>query len=91
MSLSPILCVIITIIVPSPLSVCYDYKQVEQLSTWRAHVSEVVSIEHIPYDGGGLVLTASADCTARLWTITGNYIGTFGQVRGWGYQYTHHW
>ena len=58
--------------------------QVEQVSTWRAHVSEVVSIEHIPYDDGGLVLTASADCTARLWTITGNYIGTFGQVRGVG-------
>lgn len=41
----------------------------------------MVSVEYIPYDDSGLVLTASADCTARLWTITGKYIGTFGQVR----------
>lgn len=56
-------------------------RQVEQLSSWRAHVAEVVSIEYVPYDDSALVLTASADCTTRLWTITGNYIGTFGQVR----------
>ena len=57
-------------------------QQVEELSSWRAHVSEVVSVEYIPCeDSGPLVLTASADCTTRLWTITGNYIGTFGQVR----------
>lgn len=55
--------------------------QVEELSSWRAHVAEVVSVEYIPYDDTPLVLTASADCTARLWTVTGNYIGTFGQVR----------
>ena len=73
-------------------TVCHYYchclspllQQVEQLSSWRAHVAEVVSIEYIPYDDSALVLTASADCTARLWTITGNYIGTFGQVREGG-------
>ena len=47
-------------------------------------MAEVVSVEYIPaYDDQALVLTASVDCTARLWTITGNYIGTFGQV-SWG-------
>lgn len=55
----------------------------ERLSSWRAHVAEVVSVEYISCDDSRpLVLTASADGTARLWTITGNYIGTFGQVRG---------
>jgi len=54
------------------------------LASWRAHVAEVVSVEYIPYDDNPLILTASADCTARLWTVTGNYIGTFGQVREGG-------
>ena len=27
-----------------------------------------------------LVLSASGDCTVRLWTLNGQYIGTFGQV-----------
>ena len=58
-------------------------QQVEQQSSWRAHVAEVVSVEYIPAcDDHALILTASVDCTARLWTVTGNYIGTFGQVRG---------
>lgn len=60
---------------------CCNSNKLEELTSWRAHVAEVVSVEYIPYDDSGLVLTASADCTARLWTITGKYIGTFGQVR----------
>ena len=79
-----LLCVTISHCVSPLLSLCVTFttiQQVEQLSSWRAHVAEVVSIEYIPYDDSALVLTASADCTTRLWTITGNYIGTFGQVR----------
>ena len=29
-----------------------------------------------------LLLTSSMDCTVRLWTLEGEYIGTFGQVSG---------
>ncbi|XP_065898350.1 cilia- and flagella-associated protein 337-like isoform X2 [Dysidea avara] len=57
--------------------------RLEEVSSWHAHVAEVVSIECIPHEYSTLVLTASADCTARLWTINGNYIGTFGQEQRW--------
>lgn len=40
----------------------------------------MVSIEYLSRDQGALLLSASEDCTARLWTRDGQYIGMFGQV-----------
>lgn len=40
----------------------------------------MVSVEYLSLEQGALLLTASEDCTARLWTLDGQYIGMFGQV-----------
>ena len=52
------------------------------LSSWHAHQDSVVSVEYLPRDQGALLLSASEDCTARLWTLNGQLIGMFGQVSG---------
>lgn len=49
-------------------------------ASWSAHDSAIVSVEYIEHDHGVFVLTASTDKTARLWSLQGEYIGTFGQV-----------
>lgn len=54
-----------------------------QLARWHAHQGAVVSIEYLSRDQGPLLLSASEDCTARLWTLDGQYIGMFGQKRLW--------
>ncbi len=50
------------------------------LAAWRAHSAEILSVECIRHKAGVFVLSASADCTVRLWNMKGHYIGTFGQV-----------
>ncbi|XP_041364011.1 WD repeat-containing protein on Y chromosome-like isoform X2 [Gigantopelta aegis] len=52
-------------------------------SCWRGHESAIVSVEYIEHDAGVFILSASTDKTARLWTLTGEYIGTFGQKTSW--------
>ena len=52
------------------------------LSSWHAHQGSVVSVEYLARDQGALLLSASEDCTARLWTLSGQCIGMFGQVSG---------
>ncbi len=59
----------------------------DPVARWRAHTSEVLSIEYVPHDLQPLVLSASADCTVKLWTMQGQYIGMFGQVALWAVQY----
>ncbi|XP_042313390.1 WD repeat-containing protein 49-like isoform X2 [Sceloporus undulatus] len=48
---------------------------------WRAHVNLVLSLEIIDEDN--ILLSCSTDCTVRLWSLNGEYIGTFGQVEPW--------
>ncbi|XP_068786218.1 cilia- and flagella-associated protein 337-like [Struthio camelus] len=48
---------------------------------WRAHIKMVVSLEVIDEDR--VLLSSSIDCTVRLWSLTGEYIGTFGQAEPW--------
>lgn len=50
------------------------------LHSWKGHEGTVVSVEYINHDAGIFILSASVDKTAKLWTICGEYIGTFGQV-----------
>ncbi|XP_038067567.1 WD repeat-containing protein on Y chromosome-like isoform X2 [Patiria miniata] len=53
------------------------------IHTWRAHDLAVVSVEFIREAYSYFVLTASTDWTARLWTMEGHYVGTFGQSKKW--------
>ncbi|XP_066529067.1 WD repeat-containing protein on Y chromosome-like isoform X2 [Hoplias malabaricus] len=48
------------------------------LSSWRGHLKTIVSVEYV--ERFRLLVTASTDCTVRLWTLAGSYIGTFGQT-----------
>ncbi|GAB1602852.1 WD repeat-containing protein on Y chromosome-like [Argonauta hians] len=53
------------------------------LHCWKGHEGTVVSVEYINHDAGTFILSASVDKTAKLWTISGDYVGTFGQKHQW--------
>uniref|UniRef100_A0A803T121 WD repeat-containing protein on Y chromosome n=1 Tax=Anolis carolinensis TaxID=28377 RepID=A0A803T121_ANOCA len=44
------------------------------LNSWRGHLKNVVSIRYV--DRYRSILTASHDCTVKLWMLTGKHIGT---------------
>lgn len=44
-------------------------------TVWHGHLSSVVSIDIAEVKG--LLITASTDCSVRIWTIQGRYIGTY--------------
>lgn len=48
---------------------------------WRAHIRSITSIEYI--ETSKVLITGSMDCTIRLWSPTGMYIGTLGQEEIW--------
>ena len=45
------------------------------VSSWRAHDFAVVSVEIVNHPLRQLILTASTDATAKLWTTDGSLIG----------------
>ncbi|XP_043944952.1 EF-hand calcium-binding domain-containing protein 8 [Protopterus annectens] len=49
----------------------------ELLCSWRGHLRAIVQVEYV--DRFKLIVTASYDCNIRLWTLSGSYIGTFGE------------
>ncbi|XP_046853202.1 WD repeat-containing protein 64-like isoform X2 [Xenia sp. Carnegie-2017] len=52
-----------------------------RIGHWRAHVQEITCLDiGETYD---VLLTSSIDCTVRLWTMNGHFIGTFGQPKLW--------
>ncbi|XP_070580974.1 cilia- and flagella-associated protein 337-like [Ptychodera flava] len=51
--------------------------------SWRAHDSALVSVDFVVYDDQSFILSASTDQTARLWTLKGHFVGTFGQTDKW--------
>lgn len=51
------------------------------LHSWRAHMSDITRV--IPVEKNKVIVTSSQDCTVKLWTIQGEYIGTFGQNKNW--------
>ncbi|XP_067949364.1 cilia- and flagella-associated protein 337-like [Watersipora subatra] len=53
----------------------------ELITMWRAHVENINSLDFI--DEHKLLITASSDCSVRLWNKDGDYIGTFGQPEPW--------
>ena len=54
-----------------------------RLTAWQAHTSAVTALEHIEHEHGLFLISCSADCTARLWTVHGHFVGTFGQETPW--------
>ncbi|XP_011445499.1 cilia- and flagella-associated protein 337 isoform X2 [Magallana gigas] len=53
----------------------------ELIHTWRGHIDSITCIELV--EKHKLLMTASNDCTVRLWNFDGDYIGTFGQPDSW--------
>ncbi|XP_029111355.1 WD repeat-containing protein 49 [Scleropages formosus] len=53
----------------------------KMVNYWRAHISTITSLQAV--DSDRVLLTASTDCTVRLWSIHGEFIGTFGQSESW--------
>lgn len=51
------------------------------LRSYQGHCGSIVSIDFV--EDKQLILTASTDCSVRLWTLDGQYIGTFGQSTLW--------
>ncbi|KAG9480153.1 hypothetical protein GDO78_011918 [Eleutherodactylus coqui] len=51
------------------------------LHCWRAHTSDITRV--IPVKKHKVIVTSSQDCAVRLWTMQGEYIGTFGQNELW--------
>ena len=47
----------------------------------RAHLQPIVSLDYVPKHQ--LLITASTDCSSRLWRCNGQYVGTFGQRQLW--------
>lgn len=53
----------------------------KKVQHWRTHVQQITSVKLI--DSKDILLTSSEDCSVRLWTTKGHYIGTFGQHQLW--------
>ncbi|CAN2388852.1 WD40 repeats [Pristimantis euphronides] len=51
------------------------------LHCWRAHRSDITRV--ITVEKHHVIVTSSQDCTVKLWTVQGEYIGTFGQNELW--------
>jgi len=51
------------------------------LFAWRAHLRAVVRVEYLKGVEG--LISASTDCTVRLWSLSGEQIGLFGQAEPW--------
>ena len=50
---------------------------------WKAHDRAIVSASWAEIEFQAMVVTASTDKTARLWTLEGRFVGTFGQRKKW--------
>lgn len=52
------------------------------LIAYRAHIRPITSICYA--NDREIIITSSIDCTIRLFTLTGRYIGYMGQSTYWG-------
>jgi len=51
------------------------------LNSFRAHMKAVNSVSYV--SGQDCLITASSDCSVRLWTVQGRFVGIFGQKNNW--------
>nr|XP_020468764.1 WD repeat-containing protein on Y chromosome-like [Monopterus albus]XP_020468765.1 WD repeat-containing protein on Y chromosome-like [Monopterus albus] len=56
---------------------------------WRAHTRKVTGLQIV--DNDQVLLTSSVDCTVRLWSAHGEFIGTFGQPEIWSVHISSSW
>ena len=47
------------------------------VNSFRAHVCSIHSVDYVVERQ--ILISASADCSVRLWSVNGQYIGTFGE------------
>lgn len=50
-------------------------------NSYKAHVQSVTGLIYL--DDAKLVISSSSDYTVRIWTLSGQYIGTLGSPIGW--------
>ena len=53
----------------------------KQLYSWRAHAKSIEKVQYLTGIEG--IISASSDCTVRLWTLSGEQVGVFGQSEEW--------
>ncbi|CAB1347456.1 unnamed protein product, partial [Coregonus sp. 'balchen'] len=56
---------------------------------WRAHTGSITGLQIV--DNDQVLLTSSIDCTVRLWSAYGEFIGTFGQQDNWSIHIPSSW
>ncbi|XP_076833418.1 cilia- and flagella-associated protein 337 [Brachyhypopomus gauderio] len=66
-----------------------EKKTPETTNFWRAHISSVSGLQLIENEQA--LVTCSTDCTVRLWTTSGEFIGTFGQEERWSLHIVSSW
>ena len=56
---------------------------------WTAHTKDITTLEYaVNVDG---LISASIDCTVRLWSLSGEVIGLFGQPSMWSLELFNTW
>ncbi|XP_072171177.1 cilia- and flagella-associated protein 337-like [Diadema setosum] len=53
----------------------------EMMGSWRGHIQSITSMSLV--EEHSILITSSLDCTVRVWTTEGHYVGTFGQDDPW--------
>ncbi|XP_068441368.1 cilia- and flagella-associated protein 337 isoform X1 [Clinocottus analis] len=66
-----------------------EQKSLRAENFWRAHTGRITGLQIV--DNDQVVLTSSIDCTVRLWSAHGEFIGTFGQSESWGVHISSSW
>ncbi|XP_066517202.1 cilia- and flagella-associated protein 337 isoform X2 [Hoplias malabaricus] len=67
----------------------FQQKPPKIVNFWRAHIGSITGLQIIENDQ--VLLTSSTDCTVRLWSIHGEFIGTFGQPERWSLHTASSW
>ncbi|XP_070827138.1 WD repeat-containing protein on Y chromosome [Chaetodon trifascialis] len=66
-----------------------EQKSLRAENFWRAHTCRITGLQIV--DNDQVVLTSSTDCTVRLWSVHGEFIGTFGQSESWSVHIPSSW
>ncbi|XP_062873393.1 WD repeat-containing protein 64 [Trichomycterus rosablanca] len=66
-----------------------EQKPQKVVNFWRAHIGSITGLQIIENDQ--VLLTCSTDCTVRLWSVHGEFIGTFGQPERWNLHTASSW
>lgn len=59
----------------------YGFNSPPVKQKFRCHLTTITNVDLV--DSKELIITSSTDCSIRLWTLSGYYVGTFGQKDMW--------